>query len=360
MLQISGADIVVEADTFLEAGALPVPLPPFDVPLGPTLRWEDVPVRGPHWLMLRPLGTEEEQRHLYATLLRMPRIHTLGPLEEGPWISVEPIDNPRRTHIIEPIKKPAADTQGETIPLSPAETFVLVDAHGRNARRVVISCDIDEKLGNRLTMFLDGRKATSRRITISTMRLEARATAGVHRVRIEGAQNGRCTIAARAAQGVVTVRRRVYLLSTKNGLTVKVRSEKRGARRLHYAIYAEAAHVQKGHGAALFLTVDGGRPRRRIGPSTSMTSGQTHEVLRFEPVDFPGVGPRKGIAMRQLALGSMQLGDDLRASYHLVHLRLSSPGRFWARFWISGRPGPHESVESWITTDAAEQSELEE
>ena len=44
VLELSAPSALVEVDALLEKGAQAEPLPPFDVPLGSTLRWQDAPV----------------------------------------------------------------------------------------------------------------------------------------------------------------------------------------------------------------------------------------------------------------------------------------------------------------------------
>jgi hypothetical protein len=345
-------------DTLFELGARAQPLPPFDVNLKPGLRWQDVSVRGPRWLMLRPLGTQSELGRVYATLVRMPRIVSFAAQSEGPWITLKPSGAPKKARILEPSRKPSPLQNVESVLVAKQESSVFLEAHGKNARRMVLTCEIDDKLGGQLSLWRDGHKAASRTISTSLIRLEARATAGVHRVRVEGVNHGRCTIAARPVQGTVTVPRTVYLLAEPKGLWVKVNTSGKRPLRVYYSAYSETTSGKKE--AAFVATVDEQAPLRRQELFTTLTHGQTTQVLHFSPISIPSYGPRAGRLMRQSAVSSVQLGDDLPPGTHLIHLRSLSAGHYWVRFWILGKRRHSETSESWVTTNDAEQNAREE
>ena len=359
VLELSGVRAIAQIDVLVEKGARPQPLPPFDIGLVPGLHWQDVAVRGPRWLMLRPLGTESETRQVYVALLRMPRIESFAVgSNKGPWVSLTPYDAARKAHVVEPMRNPSPKQEGYTFPLPEYETSIVVAAHGRNARRIVVTCELDDTLGGKLKLFVDGHKSVVRKITTSAIRLETRATSGIHRVRVEGAQHGRCAIPARAQSGALTVRRSIYQLSSQRGVSVKVRTRRDQPLRLYYAIYSSASDGPQS--PEFVAMVDDGHPVRRLGSFHSFTASQTRQVLRFTATNLPSSGPRKDRLMRQVAISSFPIGDDLRAGRHRIRLRALSPGRYWARFWILGRRQKAEGAESFVTTDLVEQRETED
>lgn len=357
-LEVSGPRGFVEVDALLEASAQAEPLPPYDVALTPALHWQEVPVRSPRWLMLRPLASQSEQRQLYATLLRTPRIEAITGLPEGPWMSVEPRGSVKKVKILEPTQNPALLHEAQTLASTEHDTQIVVEPEGKNARRVVLTCEIQDALGGELTLRVDGKRAASAPISTSTVRLAATAEAGIHRVRVDGATEGRCTIAARPVSGAITVPRTVYAIpSSSHGLSLKVSTRGREPIRLHYAIYSEVS----GHRAAKFaVLVDRGQPKRRTGSSLGSTLGRTNQLLRFATVSLPSHGLHSGSSLGRVAVSSVQLGDDLPSGHHKVELRALSSGRYWARFWVLGKGRKAPVAESWITTDLTAASEVQE
>lgn len=353
-LELSASGTLVEVDALLEAGSQAEPLPPFDVTLPLQLRWQDVPVRGPRWVMLRPLASETERHHLFATILRMPRIEPIAPLPEGPWLALEP-ETHRRAHITEVTKKLTPTQELQTLPLKARGAKIVVEDEGKNARRIVATCEVDEELGGTITMLIDGRKAASTSVATSTVRVEAGAEPGVHKVKVVGAERGRCTLAARPAKGAITVRRTVYRIPSKKGLDLKVATKGGGPLRVHYALYTDSKEEVKD--ASFMVTVDGGSPARRVGSYTALTPGQVNQVVRIAGSSLPSYGPQARRSMKGVAVAAVQLGDDVPAGRHRIRLRALTPGRYWARFWIEGKPQRPEVAESFITTEAAEQTE---
>lgn len=357
-LEVSAPSAVVSIEMLLEAGAEPWPLPPYDEMVGPTLRWHDVPVRSPRWIMLRPVTTQTERRQLYTATLRMPRMQPIGPLPRGPWVAVTPVGAPKVSRILERVEHLSPSQDIQTLIPTGQTTSIVLDADGNNARRVVLSCDVDGQLGGELVLDIDGHRAAKSAILTSSVRLEANAPAGVHRVRIDGAPRGRCTVGARPASGAITVRRSIYLLSDSKGLVVKVRPNGRAPLRVHYAIYSEGSDASKE--APFAVTIDGGTPGRRIGSSPTFTVAKTTQSLHFEPGSFPRQGSATQSALRAVAVSAVQLGEDLPAGNHKIKIRPLSSGRYWARFWIEGRRHRPDTAESFVTTDETEQSEVEE
>lgn len=354
-LEISATGTLVELDTLLESGALPQPMPPFDLELPKELRWQDVPVQGPRWVMLRPLATESERRHLYATLLRMPRIERSGPPEQGPFVSLEP-HHARKAHITEVTESSAPDQDVQTLPLRAHDTRILVEPTGKNARRIVLTCEVDAELGGKIAMRVDGHRAASTRVTNSTVRLEASASPGIHRVRVKGTERGRCTLAARPADGAVTVRRAVYQFPSSKGLNVELKTHDRPVR-VHYALYAENEEAQKG--AELAIAIDGGAPVRTSGSYTTLTASRTTQLVRAAGTTVPTYGTQAKRTLYGVGVSAVQLGDELPPGRHRITLRALTPGRYWARFWIEGKRHREELAESFVTTEADEAGEEE-
>ncbi len=356
-LELFGPRALVEVDTLLEDSAQSEPLPPFDVALGSDLHWQDVPVRGPRWVMLRPLASQSEQRQIYAALRRTPRIEEISDLPTGPWISVEPQGDVRHLKILEPTQNPILWQEAQTLAATEHDTAVIIEAEGKNAQRVVVTCDLAEQLGGELTLRIDGRRATSVPISTSTVRLSANTSAGIHRVRVDGAPQARCTIAARPEKGAVSIPRTVYQMSPGHSLKLKLSRHGKDPLRLHYAIYSEATHRKD---AQFAIVIDGAKPVRQVGSSTSATLGKTTQLLQFAPISLPSHGLHTGDGLSQVAVSAVQLGDDLPKGHHRISLRALSSGRYWARFWIQGRRAKHATAESWITTDLSIPSEVEE
>jgi hypothetical protein len=356
VLEVDAGGALVEVDALVETRAQAQPLHPFEIPLTPSLRWQDVPVLGPRWLMLRPLNTETERHRLYAPILRTPRIVQIGPLPAGPWMSVEPRGGVKKSRVIEVAQHPSADQAVRTALLTERSTSIVVESRGKDARRVVASCELpeaDEPLGGNAVLLLDGRPAAKARITSSVVRLEASASPGVHRVRVKGVPHGHCTIAARESDSAVTVQRSVYKMSSR-GLMVDLRTRKGRPVRLHYAVYAEGARDSRE--MPLAVTVDSGSPSRRPGSATTLTPGQLNQVVRFTE---SGVKSGPGRGHMGVAIAAVQLGDDLPSGRHRIKLRALTPGRYWARFWIEGRRARPEVAASFITTEEPEPGEEE-
>lgn len=355
-IELSAPRAVINVETLLEAQAQPDLLPPFDEPLGPTLRWHDVPVRTPRWLMLRPLVSQGERRELYAALLRVPRIEPIGPLPQGPWVPVVPIDAKKTTQILERTEHPSATQDIETLIPTGQETAILLPDQGKYARRVSVTCEVPGQLGGELMLSVDGRQVAKAPISMSSVRLQANAKSGVHRIRVDGISvgGGRCMVAARPALGALTVRRSVYQLPAQKGLTVLYRPSGKAPQRLHYAIYSASGTARD---LPLAVTVDGGEPRRRVGSSATFTIANTTQRLHFAAGAFAFSGPEAGKALDAVAIAAVQLGDDLPRKSHRIKLRPLASGQYWARFWVEGRRG-RPDTQTFIVTDATMQREV--
>lgn len=355
-IELVAPHALINVETLLEAQAQPDPLPPFDEALGPSLRWHDVPVRTPRWLMLRPLSSQGERRELYAALLRVPRIEPIGPLPQGPWIPVVPIDAKKTAQILEHTEHPTATQDIETLIPTGQETSILLEDKGKNAQRVSVTCEVPGQLGGELLLSIDGRHVAKSPISMSSVRLQANAKSGVHRVRIDGVSvgGGRCMVAARPALGAITVRRSVYQMLGQKGLTVAYRPSGKAPQRLHYAIYSSNGSTRD---LPLAVTVDGGSPKRRIGSSANFTIANTTQRLHFASGAFAFSGPEGGKALDAVAISAVQLGDDLPRKSHNIKLRPLAAGQYWARFWVEGRHG-RPDTQSFIVTDPTTQREV--
>lgn len=352
-LELVAASALVEVDALLEKGAQADPMPPFDVPLGPQLRWQDAPVRGARWVMLRPLAPQSQQRQLYAELVRRPRIEPISSLPQGPWIQVLPHGHVKKLAIIEPVMHKNPELEPQTLLRIRHTTSVLVPQTGKNAHRLVANCEIPGRLGGRLTLRVDGKAAASAPILTSAVRLSADAPSGVARVRVEGSAHGHCVVAAQQARGPMTVRRSVFLVPPHKGLKVKVKTRGMPVR-LHYALYSADGDSQRP--TAVAVQVDRGEPTRRAGSATAATLSQAEQALPM-PVDSPPSRSLSGDPLQRVAVAAVQLGDDLSAGRHQVKLRVRSPGRYWARFWIEGRRRMPEAAESFISSDSTDPAE---
>src|SRR5262249_14855734 len=133
VLEVSADGAIINVEAMLEDGAEPLPLAPYDEPLGPMLRWHDVPVHGPRWVMLRPLSLKSEQRQLYAATMRTPRIEGIGPLPRGPWISVTPLGVPKVARILEPSDHPSPTQDIETLVTIGEDAAMVFTPDGKNA-----------------------------------------------------------------------------------------------------------------------------------------------------------------------------------------------------------------------------------
>ena len=349
VLELSAPSALVEVDALLEKGAQAEPLPPFDVPLGSTLRWQDAPVQSARWVMLRPLTTQSAKRQLFAKLLRMPRIEPIAPLPLGPWQSVTPRGSVKTRPILEVAQSPTGDKEPQAFIRTHHTTAVVVAATGKNARRVVLTCEVPGRLGGQLTLRRDGVVVASAAILTSTVRLSADAPAGIAHVRVDGSSGGHCTIGARLFAEPLTVQRSLYLVPPGKGLNVAVNTRGRIPVRLHYALYAAASHA--GKEAQVAVVVDGGSPSRRVGSATTATLSRAYQVLPLAPVTVASPSLVSDRSLRRVAVAAVQLGDDLTAGHHRIRLRVLSSGRYWARFWIPGRRHLPEAGESFISTD---------
>ena len=354
-LEIRAASALVEVDALLEKGAQAEPLPPFDIALGPQQHWQDAPVRSARWVMLRPLALQSQQRQLYAELVRRPRIEPMEPLPDGPWVQVLPQGHNKNMPIVEPVKNENPDLDPQTLIRTERSAAVIVPEDGKNARRLVVNCEIPGQLGGQLSLLLDGQEAVTAPILSGAVRLVANAPLGVTRVRVNGSSRGHCLVAARSMTGPLTVRRSVFLVSSQKGLKVKVHT--RGTIvRLHYALYASAAEADRN--AAIAVNVDGGEPSRRAGSANSATLSHAEQVLPTPESSSSGYS-LAGQQMQRVAVSAVQLGDDLSSGSHRVHLRVRSPGRYWARFWIEGKRRVPEGAESFISSDATDAIEVQ-
>lgn len=356
VLEISAASALVAVDTLLEKGAQAEPLPPFDVPIGAKLRWQDAPVQNARWVMLRPLETQSAKRQLYAKLQRTPRIEPIGPLPLGPWQAVTPRGSVRTRPILEVVESLAGDKEPQSLIGTHHTTAIVVAATGKNARRVVVTCEVPGQLGGQLTLRRNGEVVVSAPILTSTVRLSADAPAGISRVRVDGSSGGHCMIAARLFARPLTVQRSVFLIPPGKGLDVVVPTRGSIPVRLHYAIYAAAANA--GKEASVGILVDGGSPARRVGSSTTATLSRVNQVLPLTAVSLPSPSLVTGNSLQRVAVSAVQLGDDLAAGHHRVRLRMLSSGHYWARFWIPGRHHRPEAGESFISTDLVAASEV--
>lgn len=354
-LEIRAASALVEVDALLEKGAQSEPLPPFDVALGPQQHFQDAPVRSARWVMLRPLALQSQQRQLYAELVRRPRIEPMEPLPQGPWVQVLPQGHTKKMPIVEPVQKENPELEPQTLIRTQHTAAVIVPEDGKNARRVVVNCEIPGQLGGELSLLLEGQEAATAPILAGAVRLTADAPVGVTRVRVNGSSRGHCLVAARPMTGPLTVRRSIFLVSSHKGLKVKVNT--RGSIvRLHYALYAADAEADRN--AAIAVNVDGGEPSRRAGSANSATLSHAEQVLPSAPVIQAGYS-LSGQKMQRVAVSAVQLGDDLSSGSHRVNLRVRSPGRYWARFWIEGKRRAPESAESFISSDSTDAIEVQ-
>ena len=358
VLELSAPSALVEVDALLEKGAVAQMLPPFDMALGPELHWQDAPVLGARWVMLRPLETQSEKRLLYAKVLRTPRIEPIAPLPGGPWMTVMPHGSVKQLPILEAVQNPTPDKEPQALIRTHHTTSIVVGNEGKNARRVVLTCDIPGKLGGELTLRHNGKILASAPILTSAVRLSASAPAGPSRIRVEGPAKGHCTIAARLLAHPLTVKRSIYLASSHRGLKVHVRTKGNAPVRLHYAIYTTPERADKE--AAVAVMVDGGAPKRRAGSATAATLGQSYQVLPLAPVSLQSPALPTGSTLRRVAVSAVQLGDDLPRGHHRVKMRVMSPGRYWARFWVQGKKPVTEAAESFVSSDPSDQVEVEQ
>jgi hypothetical protein len=358
VLELSALSALVEVDALLEKGAQAQMLPPFDMPLGPELHWQDAPVLGARWVMLRPLESQSEKRLLFAKLVRTPRIEPIAPLPEGPWMTVLPHGSTKKMPILEAVQTPTPDKEPQALIRTHHNTSIVVGSEGKNARRVVLTCEIPGKLGGELTLRRNGQILASAPILTSAVRLSASAPAGTSRIRVDGPSKGHCTIAARLLAHPLTVKRSVYLASTHRALKVSVHTKGTGPVRLHYAIYTTPERADKE--AAVSVMVDGGAPKRRVGSATAATLGQAYQVLPLAPVSLQSPALPTGSTLRRVAVAAVQLGDDLPSGHHRVKVRVLSPGRYWARFWVQGKQPVPEAAESFVSSDPTDQIEVEQ
>ena len=100
--------------------------------------------------LLRPLALQSQQRQLYAELVRRPRIEPMEPLPEGPWVQVLPQGHTKKMPIVEPVKKENPDLEPQTLIRTEHAAAVIVPEDGKNARRIVVNCEIPGQLGGQL------------------------------------------------------------------------------------------------------------------------------------------------------------------------------------------------------------------
>ena len=78
------------------------------------------------------------------------------------------------------------------------------------------------------------------------------------------------------------------------------------------------------------------------------------------PVSLQSPALPTGSTLRRVAVSAVQLGDDLPRGHHRVKVRVMSPGRYWARFWVQGKKPVTEAAESFVSADPADQVEVEQ
>jgi hypothetical protein len=353
VLAIDKVDAAVEVDVLLEDGAQSGYLPPYDIDLKRGLHFRDAPGRRPRWLMLSPLGTEDEQRHLRLPMLRMPRIEPITLYHEsGPWLSLEPRGGDGQAQVAEPTLHFGDADQAVTMAQTAEEVPIVVPNEGHNAHRVVMTCDLPDKLGGRLSLYVDGHRVSSAPILLGTLRLEATTTAGVHRVRAQSPLHGNCAIEAPAAEGAQTVRRKIYRFAEQPApLRVRVSTHHHHPMRVYYALYTDDPEAL--HRTSYAVQVDGGPALQRTAPPTSRPHGAHAPAVAPLPVHMLHTHQQ----LYRVAESLVLLGGELSAGRHQVALIPRSQGHYWARFWIHGHRHADPKAEAWISSESLAHAE---
>lgn len=228
---------------------------------------------------------------------------------------------------------------------------MVIAAKGKNARRVNVTCDLPDRLGGRMSLLVDGKTVGSAPILLGTMRLQAQASAGVHRVMVSSAQRGHCAIDGKTVEGPITVRRKIYKFREHKGaLQVRVTTHRRRPMHVYYALYSDDPAAQRQ--TSYSVQIDRG-PHLAHAPQAATRPAGEHAAPAAIPVHMLHTHR----TLFRVAVSAVRLGRELPAGRHLVTLTPSSPFRYWARFWIHGHRKAGPKAESWISSESLAHSE---
>jgi len=336
----AAADSLVQVDTWLEQGADTRPIEPF--PAAPSgFRWIGVPARSPHWLALRPQGSQAETASVHV--MRSPRLEAEAkePAAASSFVSLRPT-NGRPIELIEPTRH--TSTHPTTLLRVPGDAQLMIADTGARARQITASCTANGAPTGELLLSVDGVVRARARMNVRNVQLRAAAQAGERRVTLAGSAAS-CLLDARPANGDTRVRRSVFELPQSGGLRLAIDTAAK-VRTVYVALYR--ADLSPG---SLEVRVDDGNPKRHPGVFETQTIpevARSIEKSESQAVRLPDA------ALLHRSLTRVVLGDDLVSGHHVLEFVYQGSSHAWARFWTTGNRAHHERVKLWIAEEPAE------
>jgi hypothetical protein len=233
--------------------------------------------------------------------------------------------------------------------LDPRRNFLVANLGARAAHVVATYRANPSRLGQRVSLLVDGVAVAEQMIATNAGTIEADVTPGQHRFELQDLGPGGLAfvdarpINSRPDQASTVVRRRVVFRVRKDDDLV-FRIPQHPHEVLHVILFV--ASERMGARTTLEYQIDGGTPRTRVGeffrrPTTpkGLVTGKTGEEGKGLLWEAPVTKDRGGSAPDGTLRAAIHLGDDLQAGTHVVRLRFlnSAEPELWVRAVLVGQ-----------------------
>ena len=323
--------------------------PEYDIPLGEHQVWRHAAHEVQTWAVLRPTNEIElEAEERIAWLVVQTRLDEVipGRGERFPERALVAHGPTLERQLLVPFWYGAKEGFPEAWwnPLGAEERALRVASAGSRAHRLQVEYRAaDERLGQDLSLVVDGEVAVRRRLFAARGRMSIPVDPGEHQVALQGlGPGGLALVDAAPVDGAEVVRRqRLYHLPPAGRLVLDFEQAPDAMAALLVFLVAEAGPSRY----QVSFTIDRGASSAEVGTFlrrltdfegelTGTTTGAGRGLLWEAPTP-PGAERWPATIGR----ARIQLGDDLKAGLHRLELRLApgAPGPLWVRAVLVGR-----------------------
>ncbi len=343
-------------------------LPYREAELDDDIKWRYARIEKRVWWPMRAVNHEEvEKAEQLATLVCQARLEkrytgdgkdeTETPREVSSVV-IEPLDDPERHMIMEPLPPEKLDEAREKwgpglvarLPTGRAEDYRW-DAAAHKRARIHYWLD-KEDLGKEVEIAVDGESVlTSRFYTTQGFWELPPLPPGTHRVEITKAAPSLRTVIDRAPLSAALGLERMRTVFAMNRVPLRLRVRKHGGRRsvIYAVLYAPVKDARPD--IQIRSIVSGGHPKRVEGtmlPTVTLADKQVPLPAAKWPHQATFVDQQTG-AVGYPRIVAIPLGEDIIAGTHFIEIYSVTDYRLWNRFYITNYElaAPEERVLQW-------------
>jgi hypothetical protein len=316
---------------------------PYRVALPVTSRFRHALYDARRWSPIRPSNDAELlAAGRYVDLEKQARIEEIAPAAPLPEIILAPRGATSTHYLVQTTYVPKGGSlpPGAAVPLR-GEAVLRVAAQGPRARRITATYRVDKAaLGGTVSLLIDGQEAASAPVMTLTGVIEASASAGPHRVSVDGlGAAGRVFVdAPPEGGGQVFQRKSVYGMDRAHPLTFSIQRKKTE----HLTLVLQVISAQTGIPWSMRYAIEEGDVKTLTGHPfmhLTRTEGALSGISGDTGTGSLGDNLLGGASPVALSRDIITLGDDLGTGVLRVRLALESPNAAWVRAVLVGQAG---------------------